>query len=274
VYVLDMTTGVPLDSLDVGNDGLAENQDGCPPEGCERLKNAVQADPLPEEGDQRSILSVYAGDLDGRLWRFSLASAPATGFGGPPRLLFSGGGAQPIFGSIARLAGSGGQSYLFFGTGSDLLPSRPGTAGHRLVGLAEMSAGATPRFERVLRTAAAGGVDEGVTGSPVVAGSVVFFATTARVGGGCESQESSVYALTVSGGAAYDVNADHRRDGADSPVVSRLRVGRATPPVVADRHLFVATGDRVQIYGDPDGFGSAPPPGGVRILSWREVRRP
>ena len=274
IYMLDMATGALLDSRDVGSDGVAEDQDGCPAGGCGRLKNALQADPIAQQDDQATIVSVYAGDLDGRLWRFPLSQAPAPGFSGGPTLLFSGGADQPIFGSIARLAGSRGESYLFFGTGSDLLPRSQGMAAPRLVGLSESSGGITPRFQRLLATSAESGVDEGMAGAPVVAGSVVYFATTSRAAGGCSLGECSLYALTASGGVAYDTNDDRRREATDAPVVSRVRLGRTSAPVVADRHLFVATGDRVQVYGDPEGFALGQGPAGLRILSWREVRQP
>jgi hypothetical protein len=269
--MLDAITGVLVDSRDVGSDGTAEDQDGCAPAACARLKNAIQADPLAERAADGAIVRVYAGDLDGRLWRFDLSPAPQAGFAGAPSLLFSAGADQPIFGSVARLAGSTGQSYLFFGTGSEYLPSGRQAAGYRVVGLAESTAGTALGFDRVLRTMAADGVAEGLAGAPVLAGSVVFFATTA-VGGGCDPPEASLYALNVGGGVAYDANGDGRRDAADTPAVSRLRQGKAGMPVVADRHLFVATGDRVQVYGDPQGFASGPSPTGLRILSWREVR--
>jgi outer membrane protein assembly factor BamB len=273
-YILDIATGALLDSRDVGNDGLGENQDGCPAAGCTRLKNAIQADPVASQDGEGTIVSAYAGDLDGRLWRFDLSGGGAPGFTGAPTRLYAGGADQPIFGNVARLAGSGGPSYLFFGTGSELLPRSDGLPAHRLVGMAEGAAGTMTRFERLLRTAATDGIDERLAGAPVVAGSVVFFATTSRIRGGCEAGECSLYALTLAGGVAYDVNGDGRRDGADTPAVVRRRLGRAAAPVVADRHLFVATGERVQVFGDPDGFAGGPPPIGLRILSWREVRRP
>jgi outer membrane protein assembly factor BamB len=275
VYVLDMGSGVLLDARDVGSDGIAEEQDGCPAEGCSRLKNAIQADPIADQDDQGAIHSVYAGDLDGRLWRFALSSGASPGFAGGPVLLFSASADQPIFGSVARLAGSAGQSYLFFGTGSELLPRGAVAPPQRVVGLSESPNQSTTRFELLLRSAAADGAVEGMAGAPVVAGSVVFFATTSRgESGGCAPAESSLYALNVAGGVAYDANGDRRRDSADVPVVSRLRAGRSSTPAVADRHLFVATGDRMQVFGDPDGFALGLGARGLRILSWREVRAP
>jgi hypothetical protein len=274
VYVLDMATGSLIDTRDVGNDGVGENLDGCPPEGCAGLKNAIQADAAASPDNEGTIAAVYAGDLDGRLWRFDLSAGASAGFSGEPVRLFAGGTDQPIFGRVARLAGSAGPSYLFLGTGSDLLPRTGALSGHRLVGLEETAGGAKTRFERLLRTPAASGVDERLAGAPVVAGSVVFFATTGRVRGGCQAAECSLYGLTLSGGVAYDDNGDRRRDASDAPVVIRRPLGRAAAPVVADRHLFVATGDRVQVFGDPDGFAAGQGPAGLRILSWREVREP
>jgi Tfp pilus tip-associated adhesin PilY1 len=275
LYMLDMATGGVVDSRDVGADGAAEEQDDCAAESCAQLKNALHADPLglgPPDGG--TVTRVYQGDLDGHLWRFDLAPGPGPpGFAGSPRLLLDGGADQPVFGSVALLAGSAGRTYLFLGTGSDLLPRAGVTAGYRFLGLAEASTGITRQFESVLRTAGSGGVDESLAGAPSVAGSVVFFTTSSsRPGSNCEAPEVSLYALTIAGGVAYDANGDHRRDERDSPVVSRLRIGRATGPVVADRHVFVATGDRVQVFGDPDAFNGGAGFLGVRIVSWREIR--
>lgn len=273
LYMLDAATGSLLDSRDVGSDGVAEDQDECPPAGCARLKNALQADPLgtgpPDTG---AIDRVYQGDLDGRLWRFDLAAGPGPpGFAGPPRLLLDSGSDQPIFGSVAVVAGSAGQAYVFLATGSDLVPGAGG--GRRLIGLMDGSGGASRQFERRLRSAATDGVDEGAAGAPTVAGGVVFFTTSSgRPGSGCESPETRLYALTVSGGVAYDANGDGRRDDREDVIVASVRAGRATGPVVADRHVFVATGDRLQVFGDPEGYDAGPGFLGLRIVSWRERR--
>jgi hypothetical protein len=272
LYLIEVPTGLPLDVRDVGSDGAAEDDRVGPISGG--LKNALQADPLAVVDERtRVVTSVYAGDLDGRLWRFDLAQSGAPGFVAGPRLLFDAGREQPLFGSVARLAGSGGQGFLFFATGSDLLPRRGGPAAFKLVGLAESSAGVIRQFQRSLRTAAADGVDESVAGAPVVAGGVVFFATTGtRAMGACEPAEAVLYGLNVTGGVAYDTNGDHRRDSRDDPAVSRLRAGRSGAPIVADRHLFVSSGDRVQVFGDPDGFAAGQGVGGLRVVSWRELR--
>jgi Tfp pilus tip-associated adhesin PilY1 len=269
LYMVDVATGTLLDASDVGSDGAGEDEAAA----GTGLKNALQADPLAVRDEATgAVTAVYAGDTDGRLWRFGLSAADTPTFAGMPRLLFDGGRDQPVFGSMARLAGSAGQAYLFLGTGSDLLPRFGTPAAYRLVGLAETAGGVRRQFERVLRTAGSGGVDEAVAGAPVVGGGVVFFATTARERGGCGPSEASLYALTISGGVAYDTNGDGRRDSRDSAVISRQSAVRSGAPVLADRHLFVATGDRVQLFGDPDRFAATPAPSGLRLISWREVR--
>jgi hypothetical protein len=153
-----------------------------------------------------------------------------------------------------------------------MLPRFGRAPGYRLFGLAESQAAATRQFERLLRAAALDGAEEGLAGAPVIGGSVVFFATTARTAGGCDPAEASLYAMTVSGGAAYDANGDLRRDARDEPLVARVRLGRSAAPVVADRHVFLATGDRVQVVGDPEGFASGPGFVGIRPVTWRPLR--
>jgi hypothetical protein len=274
VYMVDMADGSVVDSADVGTDGLGEAGGSCTSPPC-GLKNGLVADAtIVADAATGAVSAVYEGDLDGRLWRFDVsADAARPRFNGPPRLLFDAGSDQPIAAGVARLAGSAGQAYLFIGTGSDLLPIRGGS-GYRLVGLTETGVAVTRQFERLLRSPVLDGIDETPVGTPVVAGAVAFFSTNASPASGCAAPEASVYALTVAGGAAYDVAGDGRRDARLSPVVYRAALGRAGPATAADRHVFVATGDRVQVLGDPEGFLAGPVAPGLRIISWREVRRP
>jgi outer membrane protein assembly factor BamB len=274
LYLLDAAAGAVRDSRDVGSDGVAEEQDSCATDSCGQLKNALAADPLAVASTSGEVSRVYAGDLDGRLWRFDLVTeggSPA--FAGQPRLLFAAGAGAPLFGSVALLAGPAGQAYLFLGTGSDLLPRIGVSGGARLIGLVESGGSVSVQFDRLLRTAAADGMDEAVAAAPVVAGSVVFFSTTSgRPASACASSEASLYALTVGGGVAYDVNGDGRRDTADGAVVARVVAGRAAGVTVADRHAFLAAGHRVEALGDPEGFDVGPGVVGIRVVSWRELR--
>lgn len=275
LYMLDAGSGAIADTRDVGSDGIAEDQDGCPADGCTALKNALQGDPTgtgpPDTG---AVATVYSGDLDGRLWRFDVVSGSGPpAFAGQPRLLFGAGAGQPILGGIGLLAGIAGQSYLFLGTGGDALLRSGVAGGYRLLGLVESPVGVVRQFDRLLRTAGLDGIDETPAASPSVAGAVVYFATTSRASGSaCQAAEASLYTLTLGGGAAFDSNGDRRVDASDEPLVSRVRLGRAVTPVTADRHVFLATGDRVQVFGDPEGFGEGAGFAGVRIVSWRELR--
>jgi hypothetical protein len=78
--------------------------------------------------------------------------------------------------------------------------------------------------------------------------------------------------MTFLGGAAYDTNNSGSVTGADVTKVRTVFNGRATAPFVVDQHLVFASGDKVEILGDPrdynNGFGQV----GVRILSWRTRR--
>jgi hypothetical protein len=189
--------------------------------------------------------------------------------------LLEAGAEQPIFGSVALLAGSARQAFLFVGTGSDLLPRVGVTSGYRLFGLTESGAGVVRQFERVLRNAGSGGIDEGLSGAPAVDGAAVFFATTAwTAGSACTAPEATLYGLTIAGGTAYRADGEPRPPSGpgDGPPLARVTGGRATGPVVADRHVYVGTGERVSLFGDPEGFAAGPGFLGLRIVSWREVR--
>ena len=275
LYLFDIASGALLDSRDVGRDGLAEEQDGCTSDSCATLKNALQADPLAVNPKGAvAVTHVYQGDLDGRLWRFDVGNGPGPpGFAGPPRLLLEAGSDQPIFGSVALLAGSAGQAYLFFGTGSDLLPRVGITSGHRLLGVAESAAGVVRQFEQVLRNAGSGGLDEGFSGAPAVDGAAVFFATTTwRGGSACTPPEAALYGLTIAGGTAYRPDGHPPAHAEDERLLARVAGGRATGPIVADRHVYLGSGERLSLFGDPEGFAAGPGFLGLRIVSWREVR--
>ena len=92
----------------------------------------IQADPVATgPPDSRFITKTYIGDLDGRVWRFDVAMNTSTSL--PyiktnPLQLHAGGAAHPIFASMATVNVGTTQQYIFFGTGSDLLPSNGVTA--------------------------------------------------------------------------------------------------------------------------------------------------
>ena len=124
------------------------------------------------------------------------------------------------------------------------------------------------------RQSSAGG-DERVTSAPAVAGDVAFFTSTTEFPfDPCRCPESALYALTYDGNAAY---------GAGSGKVKKSKTGslgeittwegRSTAPFVADQHLYFDVGDDLRVFGDPEDFNNGVTAQGVRITSWREIRR-
>jgi len=270
VYLLDARSGAVLESRDVGSDGEGEEQDGCPASGCTRFKNAVAADPVVVPGAGHPTRA-YVGDLDGRLWRFELAEGGEAPQLSVPRLVFSAGAWHPVLSPVGTVRAGTGGTYVFLGTGGDQLAMSGERPASRILTLFDSPSGVMRVAELSLESRAGGGRDERLSALPAAGGEVIFFSATAAPANGCEPAESHVYALTISGGSAFDTTGDDRRDAEDAPRVASLATGRATAPTVADRHLFVATGDHLQVFGDPSGFNAGPGFVGVRVLSWREV---
>ena len=281
-YVLDMATGAVLDSKNVGNDGTAETVDSCwlaPTSNCTNQKNALQSDPVATgPPNSRFVDTVYIGDLDGRLWRFTLGLTGgnvATISAGPVKL-YDAGSSQPLFSSMAVVNVGGTQQYVFFGSGSDLLPSTGVNQSYKLLGVLDQNGTGTAatEFPLTLTKVDGAGDDEKVSAYPAVAGDIVFFTTTSFKGAApWQAPDANVYALTFRGGPAYDNTGDDRVTSADTPkVVSLAGAGRATAPFVADQHLVLAIGGKVELLGDPQDFNNGVGQMGVRILSWREIR--
>jgi hypothetical protein len=272
-YVLDAATGMPLDTVQVPADGLAEAVDDCGAvSDCRHQRNALQADAVGiGRAPATFITGVYVGDLDGHVWRIDV-----TAEAGVPRIrgttqVYSAGPTHPLFGAIA-LVEVDGVRHLFFGSGSDLLPAgREGTS-HRLFGVVDGGTGAG--FQHDLAGGRTGGSGERVTSAPAIAGDIVYFTTTTREADGvCASPDVHLYAFTFSGGAAYDATGDGRVSEGESPRVLVLAgAGRATAPFVVDRHLYFGAGTRVAVLGDREKFNAAVGEPGLRILSWRRVR--
>jgi Tfp pilus tip-associated adhesin PilY1 len=266
-----------IDSRNVGNDGLAEYVDSCAAAGnCTRMKNALQADPVATgPPESRYMTKVYLGDLDGRVWRFDLgldgSNAPTIKSG--PTKLTDLTAAHPIFSSMATVNVGGTQDYIFFGTGSDLLPSAGVAQSYKLVGLLDEKGTGVKKFEIALEKTDGVGGDEKVTAFPAVAGDIVFFTTTTlRPGAACTPDGANLYAVTFVGGAAYDTNNDGKLTTKDAPKVRTVLNGRATAPFVVDQHLVFASGGKVEILGDPRDYNNGVGQMGVRTLSWRERR--
>jgi hypothetical protein len=241
-------------------------------------KNALQADPTAAGNPNSHVVNkAYIGDLGGRYWRFGLAAS------GQMTVDLMTDTGQPIYASSALLFIGSKDVYMFFATGSDILPvTAPGGTGtFRLIGLKENApaSGATVRFTRDLaQVSASGGQANGErpSTSPSVAGDIVFYTTTTQSAASpCSDFTARLYALTYLGGAAYDADNNGRIDSNESPVVASV-AGRATAPFIVDQHLYFgtagATGPRLQSFGDPEDFNNGVGQVGVRILSWREIR--
>jgi Tfp pilus tip-associated adhesin PilY1 len=241
-------------------------------------KNGLQADPTAA-GDAGSpvVTKAYLGDIDGKYWRFNFTS---TGTITASEMVNTG---VPIYASSALLFVGSADVYMFFATGSDLLPvNAPGGTGvFRLYGLKDNApgGGATTKFAHGLATVTnVGGRANGErpSTSPSVAGDIVFYTTTVEMAlTPCADFTSRLYALTYAGGAAYDTDGSGAVSVGESPIVRAL-AGRATAPFIVDQHLYFgtggATGAAVEAFGDPEDFNNGIGQVGVRILSWREIR--
>lgn len=277
LYLLDVGTGDLYDRADVGADGIAETDNDCrlTVDGCATQKNALQADPVATgPSDSRFITKSYIGDLDGNVWRFDVhldGGKPA--FSGAPVQLTTVGPEQPIFASMATVA-VGTQQYLFFGTGSDLLPPVGINQTFKLVGVLDTGATGTQTFAHTLNKVDGVGDDEVVSAFPAVAGDIVFFTTTLmKPQNLCLKPDASLLAFTFVGSAAYDATGDNKVTANETP---RLRTiagaGRATAPFIVDQHLAFGTGEGIELFGDPEDFNNGVGHVGVRILSWRDLR--
>lgn len=243
-------------------------------------KNAIQADPTAA-GDSGShvVTKAYLGDIDGKYWRFNFNSAGSLTV---TQMIDT---AQPIYASSALLFIGSADVYMFFATGSDILPSSApgGTGTFKLIGLKDNApaAGATQKFEVPLATVtnqAGTGLATGErpSTSPSVAGDIVFYTTTTETATApCSDFTAKLYGLTYAGGAAYDSNNSGRIEANESRVSATV-AGRATSPFIVDQHLYFgsagAAGAILQAFGDPEDFNNGVGQVGVRILSWREIR--
>jgi Tfp pilus tip-associated adhesin PilY1 len=243
-------------------------------------KNALQADPTASGiAGSHVVQKAYIGDIDGKYWRFNFTSAGSL----TANLMLD--TTQPIYASSALLFIGSTDVYMFFATGSDILPSAApgGTGTFKLYGLKDNSpaAGATTKFALSLATVtnqAATGLATGerASTSPSVAGDIVFYTTTTEAAATpCTDFTAKLYALTYAGSAAYDSNNNGKLDNNESPVAATVS-GRATSPFIVDQHLYFgsagATGANVEAFGDPADFNNGVGQVGVRILSWREIR--
>lgn len=277
-YILNAKTGAVHASSNVGSDGLNETVNNCQANatGCKQIKNALQTDPVATgPSDQRYITKAYLGDLDGNVWRFTIGlDAGLLPTISASDKLHSAGSDQPIFNSMATVNVGNVNQYVFFGTGSDLLPVTDKNTTYHLLGILDTGAATgTKSVDRSLTKSATLTTDERVTAFPAVAGDIVFFTTTTLNSlTVCSAPSANLYALTFIGGAAYDTNNDGKFSNTDSVLVKTLAGQRATAPFIVDQHLLFGGAQSVSVFGNQDDYNNGVGQAGVRILSWREVR--
>jgi hypothetical protein len=219
------------------------------------------------------VKKAYIGDIDGKYWRFDFASS-----GTISSSLMADTG-QPIYASSALLFVGSTDVYMFFATGSDMLPATTsgGSATFKMYSLKDNypASGSTTKFSNNFATVSmvSGFLNgERPSASPTVAGDIVFFTSTTEVASTpCADPTATLYAMTYLGGSAYTEN----NSGGSSRVIART-AGRATAPFIVDQHLYFATastsGTEIQAFGDSADFNNGVGQVGVRILSWREIR--
>ena len=271
-YMLSVDDGTVFDSEDVGSDGVAETVDNCvTANDCGKFKNALQADVVATgPPDTRYVTKGYIGDLDGSVWRFDMATVSGVPTITAKTKLFAGDKAHPLFASMATVHIGATQSYVFFGTGSDLLPSTGLPTNHRykLMSLLDQGSSGSVKFTELLERIDGSGNDEKVTGYPAVAGDIVFFATAlTKPSTPCVLPDAALYAFTFTGGLGYlpvGTNA--------GKAILTLTGARVTAPFIVDQHVAFGFGSKVEILGDPTDFNNGVGQVGVRVLSWRDVR--
>jgi Neisseria PilC beta-propeller domain len=274
-YLINIDDGTVFDSEDVGSDSLGETVDNCATAAtpnCMRIKNAIQADVVATgPPNSRYITKAYVGDLDGNAWRFDFANVS-----GVPNIMtatkvYAGGAEHPLFASMATVNVGGTQEYIFFGTGSDLLPSAGISSSHsyKLMSVLDNGSSGTVKFTSTLQSINLQAPDEKVTGFPAVAGDIVFFVTTVlKPDQPCNLPDGTLYAATFTGNQAYPQHSGAQGNNA----VVTVTGGRVSAPFIVDQHLAFGLGTSVQMMGDPNDYNNAVGQAGVRILSWRDVR--
>ena len=274
-YLINIDDGLLFDSKDVGNDSQGESTDNCATAAtpdCTRIKNAIQADVVATgPPDSRYITKAYVGDLDGNVWRFDFGMVT-----GIPKILASTnlhatGREHPLFASMATVNVGSTQQYIFFGTGSDLLPSAgiPSTHSYKLMSVLDNGGSGSVKYTNTLQSINLTAPDEKVTGFPAVAGDIVFFVTTlTKPNLPCNLPDATLYATTFTGGLGYTPQAGAQGTGAILTVTG----ARATAPFIVDQHVAFGFGSKVEMLGDQNDYNNGVGQVGVRILSWRDVR--
>jgi hypothetical protein len=274
-YLINIDDGTLFDSKDVGDDNKGESIDNCataPTPDCTKIKNAIQADVVATgPPDSRYITKAYVGDLDGNVWRFDFKMVS-----GLPTILsstnlYAAGSEHPLFASMATVNVGATQQYIFFGTGSDLLPSAgiPSSHSYKLLSVLDSGASGSVKYTNTLQSINLVAPDEKVTGFPAVAGDIVFFVTTlTKPNLPCSLPDATLYATTFTGGMGYTAQTGAQGTGAIMTVTG----ARATAPFIVDQHVAFGFGSKVEMLGDANDYNNGVGQVGVRILSWRDVR--
>jgi hypothetical protein len=274
-YLINIDDGVLFDSEDVGNDSQGEATDNCATEStpdCTKIKNAIQADVVATgPPDSRFITKAYVGDLDGNVWRFDFAMISGVPTITSKTNLYAAGRAHPLFASMATVNVGSTQQYIFFGTGSDLLPSAgiPSSHSYKLLSVLDNGGSGSVKYTNTLQSINLTAPDEKVTGFPAVAGDIVFFVTTlTKPNLPCNLPDATLYATTFTGGLGYTAQSGAQGTGAILTVTG----ARATAPFIVDQHVAFGFGNKVEMLGDANDYNNGVGQVGVRILSWRDVR--
>jgi hypothetical protein len=274
-YLINIDDGTVFDSEDVGHDNQGEGTDNCATAAtpdCTKIKNAIQADVVATgPPDSRFITKAYVGDLDGNVWRFDFAMVSGVPTITSKTNLYAAGRAHPLFASMATVNVGNTQQYIFFGTGSDLLPSAgiPSSHSYKLLSVLDSGSSGSVKYTNTLQSINLTAPDEKVTGFPAVAGDIVFFVTTlTKPNLPCNLPDATLYATTFTGGLGYTAQSGAQGTGAILTVTG----ARATAPFIVDQHVAFGFGSKVEMLGDPDDYNNGVGQVGVRILSWRDVR--
>jgi hypothetical protein len=274
-YLINIDDGTVFDSEDVGHDSVGEDIDNCATAStpdCTKIKNAIQADVVATgPPDSRFITKAYVGDLDGNVWRFDFAMVSGVPGITEKTNLYAAGREHPLFASMATVNVGATQQYIFFGTGSDLLPSAgiPSTHSYKLLSVLDSGSTGTVKYNNTLQSIDLTAPDEKVTGFPAVAGDIVFFVTTlTKPNLPCSLPDATLYATTFTGGLGYTPQSGAQGTGAILTVTG----GRATAPFIVDQHVAFGFGSKVEMLGDQNDYNNGVGQVGVRILSWRDVR--
>jgi hypothetical protein len=140
-HLISVDDGSVFDSENVGSDGLAVRDNCVAANDWESSR--TRSRPTSRHGPPETRYTKAVGDLDGNVWRFDISTQSGVPAVTAKTNMHSAGAAHPLFASMATVHIGATQSYVFFGTGSDLLPSTglPTTHQYKLISLLDRSSG-------------------------------------------------------------------------------------------------------------------------------------